>query len=492
MFVETANKMYCQTKHVVNKFYLVNIKRQAHSISRSVVKKLEEIPTLRSYPFIGHAYLFFPGGKYKSEKLTEAVYDISQQLGPIFKLNLGGTYIVVSVDADDARTLYRHEGRLPHRPPFPALYYYRKKMFNSIGIVPGNGEEWYVYRSAVTPLLKPNIYTAYAKQNLEIANDFVEYLKTKRNKEDIVRDVYQHLLKFSIESISITSPGHRFPCLSNNMDSEDIIQASVDFMDGLYATLIGPPVWKIYKNAGYKKLESAHYNVHRFTKDILDFFKHQYEVDPVSVQDTQPFLFALFSNKSLQWHDRVMLAMEIFLAGIDATATTLSMTLHYLARHVAAQEAVRREALTGERCFVRACIKETLRLSATAGANSRFTATDAAFSGYQVPAGTLVSVFSSVTSRDERYFTQSDLYKPERWLRSNNKSMHPFASLPFGHGPRMCPGRRLAFQQMELVLQQIVKTFTIETTTEGDIGMVYRMNRVPDRSINLKLHITNC
>lgn len=142
-------------------------------------------------------------GKYKSEKLTEAVYDISKELGPIFKLNLGGTQIVVSVDADDARTLYRHEGRLPHRPPFPALYHYRKKTFNSIGIVPGNGEEWYKYRSAVTPLLKPNIYSPYAEQHLQIAKDFVEYLKTKRNREGVVEDLYQHLLKFAIECMYI-------------------------------------------------------------------------------------------------------------------------------------------------------------------------------------------------------------------------------------------------------------------------------------------------
>lgn len=55
--------MYCKTRHAVNKCYLINIKRQTHTISGCVVKNFEEIPTLRSYPLIGHAYLFFPGGK---------------------------------------------------------------------------------------------------------------------------------------------------------------------------------------------------------------------------------------------------------------------------------------------------------------------------------------------------------------------------------------------------------------------------------------------
>lgn len=75
-----------------------------------------------------------------------------------------------------------------------------------------------------------------------------------------------------IIAISITSPGHRFQCLTNNMDAKDIIQASVDFMDGLYATLIGPPVWKIYKNAGYKKLESAHCKVHKYADQKLNSY----------------------------------------------------------------------------------------------------------------------------------------------------------------------------------------------------------------------------
>lgn len=68
---------------------------------------------------------------------------------------------------------------------------------------------------------------------------------------------------------------------------------------------------------------------------------------------------------------------------------------------------------------------------------------------------TLITAFSSVTSIDEKYFENSKIYQPERWLRSSIKNHHPFASLPFGHGARMCPGRRLAFQEMETLLQQV-------------------------------------
>lgn len=133
------------------------------------------------------------------ERLTEAVSDITKQLGPIFRLKLGGANVVVTVNADDAKTLFLNEGKYPIRPAFPALVHYRKKRFNSLGVVPGNGEEWYKYRTGVTPLLKSSLVQLYLKHHEDIADAFVSYAKQKKGADGRLTDVYQHILKYAIE-----------------------------------------------------------------------------------------------------------------------------------------------------------------------------------------------------------------------------------------------------------------------------------------------------
>jgi len=66
-----------------------------------------------------------------------------------------------------------------------------------------SGEEWYKFRSAILPLLQPHVIKAYAKQHMLVAKNFVDYIQMKMDESssEIVTDICQHLMKFSIEGM---------------------------------------------------------------------------------------------------------------------------------------------------------------------------------------------------------------------------------------------------------------------------------------------------
>jgi cytochrome P450 len=55
----------------------------------------------------------------------------------------------------------------------------------------------------------------------------------------------------------------------------------------------------------------------------------------------------------------------------------------------------------------------------------------------------------------KEYVTDHKHFKPERWMKQSSDYMHPFASLPYGHGPRMCLGRRFADLEMQVFLAKV-------------------------------------
>lgn len=76
-------------------------------------------------------------------------------------------------------------------------------------------------------------------------------------------------------------------------------------------------------------------------------------------------------------------------------------------------------------------------------------------------------------------------FRPERWLNEDLGKIHPFATLPFGVGPRMCIGRRIAEAEMYLLATKLVQRFVLEYHEEP-VEPTFRLMTVPDRPIRIK------
>jgi cytochrome P450 len=165
----------------------------------------------------------------------------------------------------------------------------------------------------------------------------------------------------------------------------------------------------------------------------------------------------------------------MLLAGEDTTANTLAWTLWFMARHPdvlrrAAQEV--RDVLgdapvatssqqLSQLDYLEGCANESMRLRPVAPLMVLQAASDTRVADVAVPAGTLVMCLFRPAAVDETHFANAQEFRPERWLDTSASSSKRVA-MPFGAGPRMCPGRYLALAEIKMVLAMLLAGFKVE------------------------------
>lgn len=169
--------------------------------------------------------------------------------------------------------------------------------------------------------------------------------------------------------------------------------------------------------------------------------------------------------------------LTMLLAGEDTTANTLAWMIYLLQRH---PEALRRarDEVSGKDLekyedlaalpYIDACINETMRLKPVAPIIILQPARDTVVSGIEVPKGTLLMCLMRAGAIDERRFPDAHAFDPARWLSGSSASSPKRVSMPFGAGPRLCPGRYLALLEMKMVSAMLLAGFDIARVTTPD------------------------
>lgn len=169
-------------------------------------------------------------------------------------------------------------------------------------------------------------------------------------------------------------------------------------------------------------------------------------------------------------------SLTIYLAGFETTANAMTWALHLLARHPEKQEIMAKEIaqnLQGRSAqaedsaqlpYMRAVISETMRMYPPAWVIGRVLLKDFQFGEYTIPKDAEVWMSQYIMHRDPRYFSDPDVFIPERWLDAAFQPSR-FVYFPFSAGPRNCIGEQFAWLEATLVLATLVGRYRFE-----DIG----------------------
>ena len=493
------------------------------------IKTLADLPGPLNLPIIKTGWtvlLLGFSGEPLGKRMLPLQAESIKKYGKIYLIEIPDVKAVQLSDPADVETVLRNEPKYPERFRSPIFDYYREKRKKKPGVFFANGTVWHNYRSVISRrMLRPTeVANHYSSPFNEIVSAFCDRVKNIREcpgseREYEVKGLDNELFKWSFESVAEMLFDKRFGCLDAqvNEDAQAFITAIAEFLEATLASMFYP-IWfvKIFEPKPVKKMfdnfDRMYDYAEMFIEQRLKELEEREKMKPNERKSEGKigFFEFLLSSGNLTKEDLLASVIDILFGGVETTSNTMQWVLYMLARNPEKQAILRQEVLSvlGEQShaspdtiaqmpYLRAWVRETLRLYPPLTILSRITSKDLSLSGYYIPAGTELHMHIYHMSRDENVFLQPTAFRPERWLRDKtednlksnmfNEAKEVFSSLPFGFGTRMCIGRRIAELELHLLLARIVQQFEIHYPPGAElIEPFMRGIIIPDRPVRVK------
>ncbi|XP_069674486.1 cytochrome P450 302a1, mitochondrial [Periplaneta americana] len=472
------------------------------------IRPFNEIPGPKSLPVVGTLWKYLPiFGEYSFKKLHVNGYRKLMQYGPLVREEIvPGVNIVWVFTPSDIEQVFRHEGRYPERRSHLALQKYRQdrpNVYNTGGLLPTNGPEWWRLRSEFQRgLSRPQKVKSYLPQTDQIIQEFVDQLED-RQCQDFLPELSRLFLElsglvaFDIRLGSLSEEEHKKGSYTSR-----IMEAALTTNSSILATDNGPQLWRYVDTRLYRRLKRAQEFMEKIAVELVQKKVESMSRTAPSMHESQSLLEQYLSSKSLDEKDVTGMAVDMLLAGIDTTTNSSSFALYHLATNADSQAKLHEEAcrllpdirspvtkdVLAQAQYTKAVLKESFRLNPISVGIGRILAQDAVLSGYFVPKGTVVVTQNQVTCRLEEHFTDASRFMPERWIKGHPlyTPVSPYLVLPFGHGPRTCIARWLAEQNLHTLLLKMIRRYKIGWAG-GDLDCISLLINKPDRPIQLTL-----
>ncbi|KAL4310544.1 hypothetical protein GQ457_01G036120 [Hibiscus cannabinus] len=102
--------------------------------------------------------------------------------------------------------------------------------------------------------------------------------------------------------------------------------------------------------------------------------------------------------------------------------------------------------------------QELLRLNPPVFGNFKCAQRDTTFDGFDIPKGWKVFWFTAATHMDDNIFKDPEVFDPGRFEESS-KLLPPYTYIPFGAGPRICPGGEYARIEALLLIHHLIMNY---------------------------------
>ncbi|MFN0317976.1 MAG: cytochrome P450 [Burkholderiales bacterium] len=448
----------------------VRASRETAPVARALLD-LDDLPGPAGLPLLGNALQIEP------KRLHRILSGWAEKFGPMFVFRVGQTRFLTVVDAQTIQQILRD------RPDTFRRWSKIQKISDEIatdGLFSAEGSDWRRQRTLVMHALNTNHVRAFVPRLEEVVGRLRRRWWRSAVKGTAV-DVTRDLMKFTVDVTTGLAFGKD---LNTTEDQTDPIQKHLDqlFMALARRQTALFPYWRYIQLPADRKTKIAVKEVSQVISELIALARVRTAHSPelrakpgnlleamVAAQETSA---GAITDKEIASN-----VMTLLLAGEDTTANTLSWMIHFMMEHPSVQAGVQEEvdrllasgehswadpAIADSLVYTDAVAKEAMRCKPVGGQLFLEANHDTEIGGVRVPKGTPVLALSGDVGLQEENFARASDFLPERWLERQERGAtahNTKAFMPFGAGPRFCPGRHLAMLQIKMVIAMLCRDF---------------------------------
>nr|XP_043637360.1 taxadiene 5-alpha hydroxylase-like [Erigeron canadensis] len=419
-------------------------------------------------PWLGSSYSFHKA--ITSDRIQEWFQKGIKKYGPIWKTNIFGyqTVLLHGISANKFVLSYDANKLSAEQPPSFTMIMGRRVISEL------KGDDHKRVKGAILSFLKADLLKQYVSK---VDEEIQYHFKTHWDgKQEIQVQSLMKMLTFDIICALLFG-------IERGPKRDRLLPPFEQMTKALFAPPINLPFTSLNRGIMARK---------KLVPMILDIIHEKRET--LGKQNQQPnfhndlithMVSLRGDNSSLALSDEEITdnIIATMLAGHDSTSSLLSMLIKLLANNKSIYSKILKEheeisksksygeVLTWEDLkkmkYTWCVASEMLRMYPPGPVSFRRVVQDIEYEGYIIPKGWQVLVCPINTHMNNETFHNPTVFDPTRFEK-DAPSPPPFSLVPFGAGPRICPGYELAKMETLAVIHHLVRKFTLDLVNKDE------------------------
>lgn len=372
------------------------------------------------------------------------------------------------------------------------------------GLFSAEGEDWKRQRALIMPAFREGHLLQRFETLRMLTDRLMRSLAPWAAREQPVT-ILDLFMRYTVDVMAQVSLGEDLNTLERGPDG---LQRHLEIIFGMLLRRVLAPFsyWRYFKLPADRALDRALAAANEAVRVMIARAQAKLAREPERAAAPETLLEAMLvaASGGLQLTEAEVLAnvFTLLLGGEDTTANTLAWIVYYLALHPDVQDELRAEvdrvlgdsptltdhAHIAAMPLLTAVVHETLRLKGPAPFVSLAPARDLQIGDVDVPAATPVFVLLRAVALRTPGTPNPERFDPRRWLQLSPAARTELAraSMPFGAGPRICPGRQLALLECALAISALVKRYHVSLASPEPVRERFDFAMEPE---DLRVHV---